>query len=115
MVRVTASRIEIVTVFVAAFHATPSPGWVTTIEQVPYFRPVTTPVVETEQTVASSGRKTKLVRPLVAYQHMLTREERAYWEPYLYQSPGSQPETYLDYLNTTGRNCVTLVPWCGKC
>ncbi len=48
-----------------------------------------------------------LVRPLVAYQNMLTPEERSYWEPYIYQSRESQPETYLDYLNTTGRNCVS--------
>jgi hypothetical protein len=44
-----------------------------------------------------------IVRPLVAHQEFLTAEERAYWEPYLYQSRGSQPESYLDYLNLTGK------------
>ena len=48
-----------------------------------------------------------LVRPLVAHQNLLTQEEREYWEPYIYQSAEAQPETYLDYLNTSGRNCVS--------
>ena len=43
-----------------------------------------------------------LTRPLVAHQEMLTPEERAYWEPYMYQSQESQPDTYLDYLNCSG-------------
>ena len=37
-------------------------------------------------------------RPLVAHQELLTEDERAYWEPYLYQSKVAQPDTYLDYL-----------------
>jgi hypothetical protein len=48
-----------------------------------------------------------LVRPLVPFQQMLTPDERSYWEPYIYQSKESQPETYLDYLNATGGNCVS--------
>jgi len=44
-----------------------------------------------------------LVRPLVPHQEMLTEAERSYWEPYIYQSACSQPESYLDYLNTTGK------------
>ncbi|MFH1708012.1 MAG: hypothetical protein ABIF71_08840 [Planctomycetota bacterium] len=44
-----------------------------------------------------------LIRPLVARQELLTPEERAYWEPYLYQSRTAQPESYLDYLNVTGK------------
>lgn len=43
-----------------------------------------------------------LVRPMVAHQELLTEAERAYWEPYLYQSKASQPDTYLDYLNILG-------------
>ncbi|HUW56127.1 MAG TPA: hypothetical protein VMZ92_05790 [Planctomycetota bacterium] len=48
-----------------------------------------------------------LVRPLVAHQSLLKPAERSYWEPYIYQSRESQPETYLDYLNMTGRDCVS--------
>ena len=48
-----------------------------------------------------------LVRPLVAHQDLLKPSERSYWEPYIYQSRESQPETYLDYLNVTGRDCVS--------
>ncbi len=43
-----------------------------------------------------------LVRPLVAYPERLSADERAYWEPYLYQSPVAQPESYLDYLTILG-------------
>jgi hypothetical protein len=43
-----------------------------------------------------------LTRPLVPHQELLTKEERAYWEPYLYQSRASQPDTYLDYVNVSG-------------
>ncbi|MCE9614511.1 MAG: hypothetical protein K8T26_09560 [Lentisphaerae bacterium] len=43
-----------------------------------------------------------LVRPLVARQERLTDDEKAYWVKYLYQSPESQAETYLDYLNCCG-------------
>lgn len=44
-----------------------------------------------------------LTRPLVPFQQELTEEERVYWEPYIYQSEASQPESYLDYLNLTGK------------
>jgi len=44
-----------------------------------------------------------LVRPMVPHQKMLTEAERSYWEPYIYQSAASQPESYLDYLNGTGK------------
>ena len=44
-----------------------------------------------------------LVRPMVPHQEMLTEAERSYWEPYIYQSAASQPESYLDYLNGTGK------------
>ena len=47
-----------------------------------------------------------LVRPLVPHQELLTDEERAYWEPYIYQSEASQPETYLDYLNVDGTHSL---------
>jgi hypothetical protein len=43
-----------------------------------------------------------LTRPLVAHQELLTDEERAYWEPFIYQSKASHPEVYLDYLNLCG-------------
>jgi len=43
-----------------------------------------------------------LTRPLVAHQELLTEDERSYWEPYIYQSQASQPDTYLDYLNQSG-------------
>lgn len=42
-----------------------------------------------------------LTRPLVAHQSMLTAEERAYWQPHLYQSEASHPDAWLDYLNVT--------------
>ncbi len=48
-----------------------------------------------------------LIRPMVPFQSLLTEEERSYWEPYIYQSKSSQPETYLDYLNTTGGPIVS--------
>ncbi|MFC1479660.1 hypothetical protein ACFL6F_03595, partial [Planctomycetota bacterium] len=48
-----------------------------------------------------------LTRPLVPFQEELTEDERAYWEPYIYQSQESQPETYLDYLNVTGKPMFT--------
>lgn len=44
-----------------------------------------------------------LTRPLVPHQELLTEDERAYWEPYIYQSFRSQPHSYLDYLNVTGQ------------
>ena len=44
-----------------------------------------------------------IVRPLVPHQELLTEDERSYWEPYIYQSRASQPESYLDYLNLTGK------------
>lgn len=47
-----------------------------------------------------------LVRPFVAHQELLTPEERAYWEPFLYQSKKAQPDTYLDYLNHSGYKIV---------
>jgi hypothetical protein len=43
-----------------------------------------------------------LVRPFVAHQDMLTAHERAWWEPFLYQSRESQPETHLSYLEAFG-------------
>jgi hypothetical protein len=43
-----------------------------------------------------------LVRPLVAHQEMLTADERAYWQPYIYQSKASHPDTWLDYVNHSG-------------
>ncbi len=43
-----------------------------------------------------------LVRPYVAHQDMLTPSERAWWEPFLYQSRESQPETYLNYVDVVG-------------
>ncbi len=43
-----------------------------------------------------------LVRPFVAHQEMLTASERAWWEPFLYQSAESQPETHLNYLDVVG-------------
>jgi hypothetical protein len=43
-----------------------------------------------------------LTRPLVAHQERLTAEERAYWEPLIYQSIPTQPDTYLNYLNQSG-------------
>ncbi|MCE9613918.1 MAG: hypothetical protein K8T26_06545 [Lentisphaerae bacterium] len=43
-----------------------------------------------------------LVRPFVAHQEMLTASERAYWEPFLYQSRESQSETHLNYIDLVG-------------
>lgn len=43
-----------------------------------------------------------LVRPFVAHQNMLTADECAWWEPYLYQSRESQPETHLSYIDLVG-------------
>ena len=47
-----------------------------------------------------------LVRPLVAHQELLTKEEKSYWIRYIYQSEKTQPETYLDYLNCSGYRLV---------
>lgn len=44
-----------------------------------------------------------LERPLVPHPESLSEDERAYWEPHLYQSKVAQPETYLDYLTITGQ------------
>ena len=41
-----------------------------------------------------------LVRPFVAWQDMLTSPERAYWEPYLYNSAKADPGTYLQYTHS---------------
>ena len=61
-----------------------------------------------------SGRKTGgaisqrwLTRPLVPFQDRLTEEEKSYWLPYVYQSKGAQPESYMDYLNPTGLRKMT--------
>ena len=43
-----------------------------------------------------------LNRPLVARQERLSEEEKSYWLPYIYQSQGSQPSVYMDYLSFTG-------------
>jgi hypothetical protein len=62
---------------------------------------------QTMMAVSGVGTRTPvmlrwLVRPLVAHQELLTAEERAYWEPFLYQSRDSQPDKYLDYVNAVG-------------
>jgi hypothetical protein len=55
-----------------------------------------------------------LTRPLVAHQELLTEEEKAYWVPYLYQSQPSQPDTWLDYVNTSGYRIVATWDEAGK-
>jgi hypothetical protein len=48
-----------------------------------------------------------LTRPLVAHQELLTKDERSYWEPYIYQSKAAHPDRHLDYLNRSGYQMVT--------
>ncbi|OGF46133.1 MAG: hypothetical protein A2452_00260 [Candidatus Firestonebacteria bacterium RIFOXYC2_FULL_39_67] len=45
-------------------------------------------------------------RPLVAHQERLTEDEKAYWLPNIYQSKGSQPSVYMDYMSFTGESEV---------
>lgn len=47
-----------------------------------------------------------LVRPLVAHPERLMEEEKSYWLPYIYQSEGSQPDTFMDYSNTCGSDRI---------